>query len=275
MHGGVGGQGPRSGAQHHRLTCHGGDPDLRGPGPQVTARLGLATPALRHWEDRGILQPAARRSGRRLHGPEQLRRIALIRIWRESGLMGLDEIATVPAGRTETGRWRDTVPGRMTAMDEQIDRLIRAKAYLADYLGRPRGRHGRRPPGAVGRGRCHGRRHPPGAYGPGHRRARLPARRPRRDIGRPGHHPLRLRHRAAQQSAGGRGCRRARHRRGPPPPAHTEALARAEAAAPLEGRHRGSSRRVTGCRRSTGRGTPLPPTPRAGAAAGPPAPRRR
>ncbi|MFF3917209.1 MerR family transcriptional regulator [Streptomyces sp. NPDC001852] len=105
---------------------------------EVAARLGLTTSTLRYWEERGVLQPAARQSGRRLYGPEELRRIALIQIWQESGMMSLDEIATVLAGRTETGHWRDTVRGRMAAIDEQIDRLTQAKAYLAHYLSCPR-----------------------------------------------------------------------------------------------------------------------------------------
>lgn len=105
---------------------------------EVAARLGLATSTLRYWEERGVLQPTARQSGRRLYGPEQLRRIALIQIWQESGMMSLDEIAIVLAGRTETGHWRDTIRGRMAAIDEQIDRLTQAKAYLAHYLSCPR-----------------------------------------------------------------------------------------------------------------------------------------
>ncbi|GAA1918309.1 MerR family transcriptional regulator [Streptantibioticus ferralitis] len=105
---------------------------------EVAARLGLTTSTLRYWEERGVLQPAARRSGRRLYGPEELRRIALIQIWQGSGTMSLDEIAIVLAGRTETGHWRDTVRGRMAAIDGQIDRLTQAKAYLAHYLNCPR-----------------------------------------------------------------------------------------------------------------------------------------
>jgi DNA-binding transcriptional MerR regulator len=105
---------------------------------EVASRFGLATSTLRYWEERGVLQPAERRSGRRLYGPEQLHRIALIQIWQETGMMSLDEITAVLAGRTEAGHWRDTVRGRMTAIDDQIDRLNQAKAYLAHYLGCPR-----------------------------------------------------------------------------------------------------------------------------------------
>lgn len=105
---------------------------------EVADRLAISAPTLRYWEERGLLQPATRQSGRRLYGATELRRIALIRIWQESGMLSLDEIATVLAGRTEAGHWRDTVHGRLTAIDEQIERLARARAYLVHYLDCPR-----------------------------------------------------------------------------------------------------------------------------------------
>lgn len=105
---------------------------------EVADRLGISAPTLRYWEERGLLQPAARQSGRRLYGAAELRRIALIRIWQESGMLSLDEIATVLVGRTDTGHWRETVHGRLAAIDEQIDRLARARAYLVHYLNCPR-----------------------------------------------------------------------------------------------------------------------------------------
>lgn len=104
----------------------------------VSARLRLRTSTLRYWEERGIVRPTERRSGRRLYGPQELRRIALIQIWQESGMMSLQEIAEVLDGRTQTGTWRDTVNGRLEEIDRQIERLSAAKAYLQHYLSCPR-----------------------------------------------------------------------------------------------------------------------------------------
>ncbi|MER6031921.1 hypothetical protein [Streptomyces sp. NPDC001851] len=53
-------------------------------------------------------------------------------------MLSLDEITIVLAGRTETGHWRETVHGRLEAIDEQIDRLARARACLVHYLDCPR-----------------------------------------------------------------------------------------------------------------------------------------
>ncbi len=105
---------------------------------EAAARFGLAASTLRYWEERGVLRPAERQSGRRVYGPEQLRRIALIQIWQDTGTMTLDEIAAVLAGRSDAGDWREAIQHRMTAVDEQIERLTTARSYLAHYLGCPR-----------------------------------------------------------------------------------------------------------------------------------------
>lgn len=105
---------------------------------QVTERFGLAVSTLHYWERRGILTPALRRSGRRYYGPDQLHRLALIQIWQDTGLMSLDEIAAVLAGRTETTDWRQTITHRIDTIDQQLRRLTDARAYLTHMLNCPR-----------------------------------------------------------------------------------------------------------------------------------------
>ncbi|OBB93637.1 MerR family transcriptional regulator [Mycolicibacterium peregrinum] len=98
-------------------------------------RFGLAESALRYWEKRGLLHPAQRRSSWRLYGPEQLHRIGLIKMWRESGLMSLDEIEAV---LTAGGRdWRDAVRDRLGEIEHQQDRLAKAKVHLEHLLTCP------------------------------------------------------------------------------------------------------------------------------------------
>jgi DNA-binding transcriptional MerR regulator len=105
---------------------------------EVSAKLGLATSTLRYWEERGMVCPTERRSGRRLYGPEEVRRIALIQMWQEGGMMSLQEISELLSGRTPAGDWRDAVRGRLELIDEQIERLSAARAYLQHYLSCPR-----------------------------------------------------------------------------------------------------------------------------------------
>ncbi|MFC6885654.1 MULTISPECIES: MerR family transcriptional regulator [Actinomadura] len=103
----------------------------------VAARFGMAVSALRYWDECGLVAPAERRGGRRWYGPDELHRIALVRIWQGTGLMSLEEIAAVLAGGGEGRDWRATVQGRVRAVEAQIDRLNEAKAYLEHLLTCP------------------------------------------------------------------------------------------------------------------------------------------
>ncbi|OMC38267.1 MerR family transcriptional regulator [Mycobacterium sp. GA-1841] len=110
------------------------DDDFIGIGA-AARRFGLAESALRYWEKRGLLHPAQRRSSWRLYGPDQLHRIGLIKMWRESGLMSLDEIeAVVTAGNYD---WRDAVRDRLGEIERQQDRLAKAKDHLEHLLTCP------------------------------------------------------------------------------------------------------------------------------------------
>jgi DNA-binding transcriptional MerR regulator len=48
--------------------------------------LGLNPSALRYYDECGLVSPAARRSGHRVYGPEELRRLAFIKIAQRLGL---------------------------------------------------------------------------------------------------------------------------------------------------------------------------------------------
>lgn len=104
---------------------------------EVAERFGVAISTLHYWERRGLITPR-RRSGWRYFDTDQLYRIALIKLWQGTGLMTLDEIATVLAGRTDNHDWRDTVTGRLTAIEEQMSRLNSAYEYLHHLMQCPR-----------------------------------------------------------------------------------------------------------------------------------------
>ncbi|MGV9797768.1 MerR family transcriptional regulator [Mycobacterium sp. NPDC003449] len=110
------------------------DGDFIGIGA-AARRFGLAESALRYWEERGLLRPAQRRSRWRLYGPEELHRIGLIQMWRETGLMSLDEIATILTAGSHD--WRHAVLDRIGAIECQQDRLAKAKAHLEHLLTCP------------------------------------------------------------------------------------------------------------------------------------------
>ncbi|MDA3646852.1 MerR family transcriptional regulator [Saccharopolyspora indica] len=103
---------------------------------EVVARFEVPISTLHYWERRGLITPH-RRSGRRHFDTDQLYRLALIKLWQGTGLMSLDEIATVLAGHDGEHDWRDTVTGRMAAIEEQVARLNAGHEYLRHLLECP------------------------------------------------------------------------------------------------------------------------------------------
>jgi MerR family copper efflux transcriptional regulator len=53
---------------------------------ELAAMYGLAPHVLRHWEDMGLLTPARASNGRRVYGPAEATRIALVLLGKDAGL---------------------------------------------------------------------------------------------------------------------------------------------------------------------------------------------
>lgn len=102
---------------------------------QAATRFGLASSTLRWWERQGLLEPAQRQAGQRYYGRAELRRIAVICLARDTGLLRLDQIATLLAGRTADRHWHDTVRDRTRELDRQIEQLTAARRWLDHALG--------------------------------------------------------------------------------------------------------------------------------------------
>ena len=99
---------------------------------EVAARAGVATSAVRYYERRGLLSADARRSGQRRYRTETLRRLVFIGMLQDAGL-ALDDIAGIlnAAGLNE---WKAIARQRMAALDDDIERLQRAREVLAAAL---------------------------------------------------------------------------------------------------------------------------------------------
>jgi len=100
---------------------------------EVSAAFGVPVSTLHYWESCGLIEPR-RRSGRRYYDSGQLYRIVLIRTWRETGRLSLDDIAVLLDRRLPDGGWRPTVTARIDAIDRQIAELHAARAYLEHLL---------------------------------------------------------------------------------------------------------------------------------------------
>ncbi len=102
------------------------------PIDEVARRFGIRASTIRYYEDRGLLEPVSRHSGRRWYGAAELRRLAIVRYWQGSALMSLDDIAEMLAGDDpdRAGTWRELVDGQIGRLREQIARMEAASAFL-------------------------------------------------------------------------------------------------------------------------------------------------
>lgn len=115
-------------AEHRRLTI--GD---------VAARAGVATSALRFYEDAGLIVSERNRSGHRVYAPDVLRRVSFVRIAQRVGL-SLTEIrealGSLPEGRTPTASdWAELAATWRPRLDDQIAVLTRLRDSLAGCIG--------------------------------------------------------------------------------------------------------------------------------------------
>src|SRR5947209_386397 len=106
---------------------------------EVSHRSGVASSALRFYEDRGLIASERARSGHRRYRRPVLRRIAFIVFARRVGLTLEEvgqELAKLPAGHAPTRRdWSRLSSGWSTRIDERISELERLKAGLTECIG--------------------------------------------------------------------------------------------------------------------------------------------
>lgn len=100
------------------------------PIDEVARRFGLRASTIRYYEERRLLDPVSRHSGRRWYGPAELRRLAIIRYWQDAGLMRLDDIAEMLGGPDGTDRWRQKIDEQMRTLGDRIERMRAAREFL-------------------------------------------------------------------------------------------------------------------------------------------------
>lgn len=97
-------------------------------------QLGLATSALRYYDERGLVSPQIRQAGRRMYSHADLRRLAFIKIAHQLGL-SLDTVAAILDAPNP--QWRDTVRQQIAALNELIARAQGARTFLTNALNCP------------------------------------------------------------------------------------------------------------------------------------------
>lgn len=93
------------------------DPDLI-PIGEAARRLGLRTSALRYYDDRGLVTPAARVAGRRMYGADELRRVAFLTLAQRLGIPLGTAVGVLDAPGPQ---WRADLRDQITAVDRLIE----------------------------------------------------------------------------------------------------------------------------------------------------------
>lgn len=106
---------------------------------ELAARSGIATSALRFYEERGLIHAERSAGGQRRYARSTLRRVAFIRIARQIGL-SLDEIGQalgkLPDERTPTkADWARLSRAWRGRIDDQIATLQRLRDDLTGCIG--------------------------------------------------------------------------------------------------------------------------------------------
>jgi len=117
---------------------------------EVARRTGLATSAVRYYEQLGLIPPAARRGGRRLFDQRALTQLRVVVLAREVGFT-LAEIRQLVAEFRQQ-RWRKLAErkldeirqarARLEAMSSLLEKLLRCACFDLDVCGRALQRHG-------------------------------------------------------------------------------------------------------------------------------------
>jgi DNA-binding transcriptional MerR regulator len=101
---------------------------------EAADRLGLSASALRYYDERGLVSPSHRQSGRRMYGADELRRLAFIKIAQRLGLALSTAAAVLDASGAQ---WRQTVRQQLAELDEVIAQAQEAQMFLSHALNCP------------------------------------------------------------------------------------------------------------------------------------------
>jgi MerR family copper efflux transcriptional regulator len=104
------------------------------PIDEVARRLRIPASTIRYYEQRGLVLPVSRHAGRRWFGPEEVRRLAIIRYWQQAGRMSLEEISDILAGPSDARVWQRIIQDRIAELTTQIESMQAAREHLEHVL---------------------------------------------------------------------------------------------------------------------------------------------
>ena len=104
---------------------------------EVSRKIGIASSALRYYEEVGILPPPARERGQRRYGDDVLQRLTVVKMAQDAGF-SIVEIRTLfhgfPEATPASDRWHDLARRKLVDVDALIERLLVMRTVLNESL---------------------------------------------------------------------------------------------------------------------------------------------
>ncbi|GAA0447983.1 MerR family transcriptional regulator [Streptomyces olivaceiscleroticus] len=101
---------------------------------EVAKAFGLSVPALRYYEECGLVRSTERRGRVRYYDRAALEQLAYVQLWRDDGLMSVADTAAVVNSDSVADR-RTMISAQREVMLARIRSLTRAAAVLEHMLG--------------------------------------------------------------------------------------------------------------------------------------------
>lgn len=110
---------------HGRQSTPSSAPEVNTPGGLLTIgelarRTGVATSALRYYEEIGLLPAPARVSGQRRYPESAARLVGMILLYSDAGFTLTEQKALMTPRKSTSGEWRQLARRKLAELDEQI-----------------------------------------------------------------------------------------------------------------------------------------------------------
>jgi DNA-binding transcriptional MerR regulator len=105
----------------------------------LARRTGVATSALRYWEQLGLLPAPTRVSGQRRYPPSAVEQVGAILLLRDVGFTLRDLAALIASPPAAAADWRELHERKLAELDQRIARAQAARTAIAHALACPHG----------------------------------------------------------------------------------------------------------------------------------------
>jgi DNA-binding transcriptional MerR regulator len=104
---------------------------------ELASRTGVATSALRYWEEIGLLPAPTRVSGQRRYDASVTTHVGEVLLLREAGYTLRELKALFTARENPDGNWRELARRKLAELDHRIARVQAARTLIAHGLACP------------------------------------------------------------------------------------------------------------------------------------------